>query len=59
MGDAVELFLEELRDMGTLEDVLTECKWRKVNGRGGTEPHFVPPVSEHRDLKISPIALRV
>ena len=59
MEDAVGLFMEELRDLGTLEDVLTECKWRKVNGKGGTEAHFVPPASEHRDLKIRPIALHV
>ena len=58
MSDAVDLFLKELRDMGTLEDVLAECKWRKIQERGEYEPRFVPPASEHRDLKIRPVALQ-
>jgi len=57
MGDATQLFFQELRDMGTLEDVLLENNWKKVPARGSTGPQFIPPRSQHSDLKIKPVAL--
>lgn len=35
--ELVGIFFDELVKMGTLEDVLTECGWKKVNR------HYIPP----------------
>lgn len=37
-GEAVNIFFEELTEMGTLDDVLLELGWQKQNN------NFVPPV---------------
>lgn len=57
MQDAVGLLFQELREMGTLEDVLLENNWKKVQVKGPAGPQFVPPRSQHKDLKIKPVAL--
>ncbi len=39
--EALQLFLEEADKMGTLEDVLLECGWKKV---GHLQKSWQPPV---------------
>ena len=38
-AEAAELFFEEIIQMGTVDDVLTECGWRK----SGRKPVWTPP----------------
>lgn len=35
--ELVDIYFDELVKMGTLDEVLTECGWRKVNR------HYIPP----------------
>ncbi len=39
-GELIEIFFEELCSMGTLEDVLEECGWKKINK---PEQRWIPP----------------
>ena len=39
-AELVSIFLEELKEMGTLNDVLEECGWRRVS----TKRTWSPPV---------------
>lgn len=39
--ELVEIFIDDLIKMKTLNSVLTECGWRKVSR---PKPHWVPPV---------------
>ena len=47
---AVNLFLEELQEMGTLDEVLHDLGWRRSDtaGRGWIPPHLL-----NKELKIS------
>ena len=38
--EALKIFLEEIDKMGTFEDVLLECGWRKI---GHTQKRWEPP----------------
>jgi len=38
--EAVSVFFKELNDMGTLEEVLEECGWRKNRKHGWSPPAF-------------------
>lgn len=38
--ELVDIFIDELVKMGTLESVLSECGWKKVPR---PKPHWVPP----------------
>jgi hypothetical protein len=50
-GEAVAVFLKELVNMGTLEEVLRECGWKKV---AKPTPHWIPPrVVEHTEQTVS------
>lgn len=40
-GEILHIFLEEVEKMGTLEDVLLECGWKKI---GHPHRHWQPPV---------------
>lgn len=42
-GEALEIFFEELVNMGTLEEVLAECGWRKISR---PRARWVPPEVE-------------
>ena len=42
----VQLFFEELAEMGTTKEVLTELGWKKVRN------HFTPPSVSQKSLKI-------
>jgi hypothetical protein len=44
-GEAVQLFLSELERMGTIDDVLTELGWTKVER---PNIHWVPPELLHQ-----------
>jgi len=37
-AETTSIFFRELVDMGTLDDVLTECGWRKTSSTGGWSP---------------------
>jgi len=39
-AEAAAIFFDEITKMGTLEDVLTECGWRKAKGKNT----WAPPV---------------
>jgi len=39
--EAVEIFLEESIKMGTLEEILLECGWKKKEGK--KKPKWLPP----------------
>lgn len=39
--EITQIFLEETDKMGTIEDVLLECGWKKV---GHSQRHWQPPV---------------
>ena len=39
-GKGVKIFLSECVKMGTLESVLSDCGWRRIER---PVPHFVPP----------------
>ena len=57
-AEAVELFLEEVVEMGTLENVLEECGWKKVvvskRGKKKSETEWIPPtVVSKYDTEIS------
>ena len=43
--EAVQLFLEEIHDMGTMDDVLTELGWTKVQK---PTSHWIPPELLHQ-----------
>ena len=38
--ELVEVFVDELVKMDTVEDVLTECGWKKASR---PKPHWIPP----------------
>ena len=44
--EMLPIFLEEIDKMGTLEDVLLGCGWRKT---GRFQKHWMPPISVGRD----------
>ena len=44
-SEAVEVFFEELVDMGTLDEVLANLGWTKV------QRHWIPPFSVGHDLQ--------
>ena len=39
--EITQIFFEELSEMGTLEDVLLECGWKKVSR---PKVHWIPPI---------------
>jgi predicted RNase H-like HicB family nuclease len=45
--EAVHLFLQELREMGTFEEVLTELGWHERK-----EQEWQPPRITHRDFQV-------
>jgi hypothetical protein len=49
-AEASEIFFKEIIKMGTLEEVLTECGWKKkrVNNKNG----WFPPVYKHELMPI-------
>ena len=46
--EMLKIFLEEVDKMGTLEDVLLECGWKKVSY---PQKHWQPPVFVGQDQK--------
>ncbi len=48
-GEAVDIFLSEIRRMGTFDEVMEECGWRKLSeGKG-----WIPPVYTTTEESIS------
>lgn len=45
-AEAVAIFLDELTRMGTLNDVLEECGWRKAPKKHGWYPPFYKTTEE-------------
>lgn len=43
-SEAVQVFIEEIAEAGTIDEVLTDLGWRKVASR------FTPPISVTNDL---------
>jgi predicted RNase H-like HicB family nuclease len=48
-SEAANIFFNEIIKMGTLEDVLTECGWKKMTA-GNT---WSPPVYKHKLIPIT------
>jgi hypothetical protein len=49
--EASQIFFDELIKMGTIEDVLSECGWRKVTG----QKTWAPPI--YRNCTVEPIQI--
>jgi hypothetical protein len=47
-AEAVKIFFDEISRMGTLDDVLTECGWRKVT----SEHSWSPPIYKQELMRI-------
>ncbi len=45
-SEAVELFLSEAAEMGTLNEILEECGWHKIPGREGWKPPVYTSIEE-------------
>ena len=48
-AEAAQIFIDEIMAMGTLDDVLTECGWRKVT----SERTWSPPTYKQGFAKIA------
>jgi hypothetical protein len=46
--EMLQMFLEEVEKMGTLEDVLLECGWKKIER---PQTHWQPPIFVGQDQK--------
>lgn len=51
-GEMVELFFDELEEMGTLEEVLLEMGWTKVESRQVPAPYWKPPKVNFQNFKV-------
>lgn len=46
--EAVKIFFDEVAQMGTLEDVLIECGWKKITRNSS----WSPPIYKHEIVQI-------
>lgn len=49
-AEAASIFLAELKEMGTLNEVLEELGWKRLNG---SDPQFVPPEIIHATRSVN------
>jgi len=48
--EAAKIFINEIIKMGTVDDVLTECGWKKLSGTH--ESSWIPPTYKQELVKI-------